>query len=557
MKFIRIISFSFLLVFLCNQNSYSQLSEQERTDISKNMDILNAFFNELFVYYVDSLNSEKTIEQAISFVLQTLDPFSEYISEKDLPDFQFQATGEYGGIGSVISMRDKEIIIRDPYEGMPAANAGLIPGDRILEINGESMEDKTSQYASDLLKGQPNTSLKLIIKRIGEEKTRKITIERKRIHINPVTYYGVLDNNIGYICLSTFTTESAQTVKEAILDLVNQRKVTSLILDLRDNGGGVVEECLDMLNFFLPKGVELLSMKGKVKQFDKIYRATQMPIVPDLPIAILVNGNSASASEIVAGTIQDLDRGVILGNRTFGKGLVQATRPLPYGGQVKLTIAKYYIPSGRSIQAIDYTNRDENGRANVIPDSLTSVYYTANKRSVRDGGGILPDIIIENEKVPTMIYYLEMKSMFFDFVTEWRVKHPSIASPTEFVMTDEIYSEFAEFVKNHNFTYDLQSERTLEALKKSMELEGYMDVASKEFGELELLLKPNLERDLKIHKEIISNYLAMHIMRQYYYHKGQLIYELRDDKEVDKAIEILKDKDLYNSILKPQEFIQE
>jgi carboxyl-terminal processing protease len=446
-------------------------------------------------------------------------------------------------------MRNNKIIIADPYEGMPAAQAGLIPGDEIIALDGESMDGQTTAYASERLKGQPGTYVKIKFRRLGENKPREVTIERKRIHINPVTYYGVLDGGIGYIYLSGFTTQSALAVKEALIDLTKNQQINSLIIDVRDNGGGVVEDCLDMLNFFLPKGELLLSMKGKVRQMDRTYRATQMPVEPDLPLSILVNGNSASASEILSGTIQDLDRGVIVGTRTFGKGLVQSTRPLPYDGRLKLTTSKYYIPSGRSIQAIDYANRDEDGRGSFIPDSLTTVYYTSRNRPVRDGGGILPDFVIEDETIPTLIYYMEVNSIFFDFVAQWRVKHPAIAAPSEFVLTDDVYKEFKEFVQSKDFTYDRQSEKAMTSLKKIMEFEGYYDAASAEFQALAEKLKPDLNRDLEFYKTTLSKQLAMQMMKQYYYAKGQLIYSLRDDKVLNKAIEVLQDKTLYDTTL--------
>ncbi|MDR0863657.1 MAG: S41 family peptidase [Candidatus Symbiothrix sp.] len=528
---------------------FAQLSENQRFEITKNLDIYNSLFKELNLYYVDTLDIEQVIQNDISYMLQQLDPYTQYIPEEEMSDFQFQTTGEYGGIGSVISSRNGKIIVTDPYENMPAALAGLIPGDEILSIDGESMEGQTSAYASERLKGQPNTTLKLKIQRAGEKKTREITFERKRIHINPVTYYGVLEGGSGYLYLSGFTTQSAQAVKEALIDLTTNQHVNSLIFDVRDNGGGVVEDCLDMLNYFLPKGELLLSMKGKVKQMDRTYRATQSPIEPDLPLVILVNGNSASASEILSGTIQDLDRGIIVGSRTYGKGLVQATRQLPYDGRLKLTTSKYYIPSGRSIQAIDYSNRDEDGRGSSIPDSLTTVYYTSHNRPVRDGGGVLPDFVIEDEKIPTIIYYMEAGSVFFDFVVQWRATHPKIASPSEFVLTDDIYREFKEFVKSKDFTYDRQSGRALEALKKIMEFEGYYDGARTEFQALENKLTPDLDKDLELHKTQITKYLAIQLMKQYYYAKGQMIYELRDDAVLNKAVEILQNKELYNNTL--------
>jgi carboxyl-terminal processing protease len=527
----------------------AQLSENQRFEISKQLDIFNALFNELNLYYVDSLDVKKTIGENIDFLLQQQDPYTEYISAEDLADFQFQTTGEYGGIGSLISLRNNKITIAEPYEGMPAALAGLIPGDEILAIDGESMVGQTTAHASERLKGQPDTPVRIQYQRMGEKKAREVVIQRKRIHIHPVTYSGLVGNKIGYICLSGFTTGSALAVKEALLDLTKNQGAQALIIDVRDNGGGVVEECLSMLNFFLPKGELLLSMKGKVRQLDRTYRATQSPVEPDLPLAILVNQNSASASEILSGAIQDLDRGVIVGARTYGKGLVQSPRELPYGGRLKLTTSKYYIPSGRSIQAIDYAHRDENGYPLPIPDSLTGIFYTAHQRPVRDGGGVTPDLKVEEDKMPTLLYYMEAGGLFFDFITQWRVKHPTIASPSQFTLTEDIYEEFKQFALNKDFTYDRQSEKAIESLKRIMEFEGYYKVASTEFQALADKIKPDLNRDLELYKPLITKYLALNIMKHYYYDKGQLIYELRNDKTLNAALEILSDPISYGNIL--------
>jgi carboxyl-terminal processing protease len=538
------------LVLVCNYGfAKAQLSEKEHFEINKNIDIYNSVIKELLLNYVDTLDIKEMIQSNIAFMLKQLDPYTEYIPEDEMADFQFQTTGEYGGIGSIISMNNDKIIIVDPYEGMPAAVAGLQPGDVLLEIDGEKMDGKSTSYASEKLKGQPNTPVKIKIQRTGDAKPKEITFQRKRIHVNPITYYGVLENETGYISLSGFITESALAVKAAMNDLITNHHIQSLILDVRDNGGGVVEDCLEMLNFFLPKGELLLTMKGKAKMLDRTYRATQSPIAPDLPLAILVNHNSASASEILSGTIQDLDRGIIIGSRTFGKGLVQSSRPLPYAGRLKLTTAKYYIPSGRSIQAIDYAHRNEDGGVSYIPDSLTTVYYTSKGRPVKDGGGIFPDFVVEDDKIPTIIYYLDAQFIFFDFVVQWRAKHPQIASPSEFVMTDDIYEAFKTFVKSQDFTYDLQSEKAVKSLKNIMEFEGYMKTASEEFQSIEKLLKPDLDRDLELHKSIITQYLSLQIMKQYYYAKGQLIYELKEDSVLNKALEILSDKELYSNTL--------
>ena len=535
---------------LVSFSAQAQLSEKAHFDIAKYLDIYNALFKELNLSYVDSIDIKKTIQDNIEFMLRRLDPYTEYIPEEEMPGFRELTTGEYAGIGALISPpKNGKICIAEPFEGMPAALAGLQAGDVLLEIDGISMEGKDSDFASDHLKGQPNTSVKIKYQRAGENKPREIVIERKRVQRNPVTYYGALPGNIGYIYLSEFTTHSASSVKEAFDDLKTNKGIQSLIIDVRDNGGGTVEGCLEILNYFLPKGEQLLTMRGKFRQLDRTFRATQQPIAPDIPLAVLVNQSSASASEILSGTLQDLDRAVIIGTRTFGKGLVQSPRQLPYNGSLKVTTAKYYIPSGRNIQAIDYSHRNEDGSTSSIPDSLTSVFYTSKGRPVRDGGGITPDFVMDEKKMPTIAYYLDNDNLFFDFATLWRVKHPQIATPDKFVLSDSDYEAFKAFVQSKDFNYDRQSAKVLKNLKDIMEFEGYLPSASDEFTALENKLKPDLNRDLDYNKEMLSNILATQIMRQYYYAKGVIIYSLRNDDNLKKAIEVLSNKDLYVSTL--------
>ncbi|GHT67625.1 peptidase S41 [Bacteroidia bacterium] len=546
----KLLLISFILSISCDF-AQAQLSEKDRFEVSKNLNIYNALFKELNLFYVDSMDIGKTTTNNIDFMLKRLDPYTEYIPEEGLSDFLVTTTGEYGGIGASISSYQGKVFITEPYEGMPAARSGLQAGDVLLEINGETMTGRNSSYASERLKGQPNTTVKIKFQRLGEKKPREISIDRKRIEIDPVTYYGVIQENIGYIYLSGFTTHSAQSIKAAFEDL-KTKGIVSLIIDVRDNGGGVVEDCLEILNYFIPKGNLLLTMKGKVRQLDRTYRSTQQAIDSVIPLAVLVNRQSASASEILAGTLQDLDRAVIIGNRTYGKGLVQSSRQLPYNGQLKVTTAKYYIPSGRCIQAIDYSRRNDDGNVSYIPDSLTSVFYTSKGRPVRDGGGILPDLIIDEKKMPAMVYYLEIENLFFDFVVQWRTKHPAIASPEKFTMTDEIYGEFKAFLKSKDFNYDRQSGKALENLKGIMEFEGYLDTASEEFKALENKLKPDLDRDLELYKNQLSDLLARQILKQYYFAKGEIIYALRNDDGLKKTLETLSNKDLYSKTFTKQ-----
>lgn len=529
----------------------AQLSENDRFEISKNLDIYNSIFKELNLFYVDSIPIEKTIQSNINYMLQSLDPYNEYISEEDMPNFLQETTGEYAGVGALISSRDdsKVIFVVEPYEKMPAQIAGLQPGDQLLEIDGVSLDGENSSFASERLKGQPNTTVKIKFLRPGETKPRTVSFERKRIELDPLVYYGVLPNKIGYIYFHSFTTHSAENFRRALKNLIDNQQIQSLIVDVRNNGGGVVEDCLDILNNFIPKGELLLTMKGKVPQMDRTYRATQNAGEPSIPIVVLVNQHSASASEILAGTIQDMDRGVVIGTRTYGKGLVQSPRQLPYNGRLKLTTAKYFIPSGRCIQALDYSHRNDDGRPSYTPDSLATIFYTKNGRPVKDGGGIMPDLEVEEETIPNMAYYMEARNIFFDFVVQWRIKHPKIASPEEFVLSDETYQEFKEYVKSQNFTYDRQSERALETLKSIMEFENYLDAASEEFTALENKLKPDLDRDLEIHKGQLSHLLSMQIMKQYYHARGEQLFSLRGDVVVEKAVEVLSDKEQYKDIL--------
>ena len=521
----------------------AQMSEKQRFEVNKNLDVYNSILKELNLYYVDSIEVEKTIRNDIDYMLRNLDPYTKYIPEEDMPDFIMENTGEYAGVGAIISSRadSSMIFVVDPYEGMPAQLAGLRAGDQLLEIDGVSMEGKDSSFASDHLRGQPDTTVKIKFLRPGEKKPQIISFERKRIEMDPVVYYGVLPDKIGYIYLSGFTTHSAESFRKALNDLRELHQIQSLIIDLRDNGGGILEECVDILNNFIPRGELLLTMKGKIPQMDKTYRTTRNAEEPDLPLAVLTNGFSASASEILAGAIQDLDRGVIIGSRTFGKGLVQSTRQLPFNGQLKLTTSKYYIPSGRCIQAIDYAQRDEEGRIFHIPDSLTNVFYTKSGRPVKDGGGILPDILVEEKPIPNMVYYMDARNLFFDFVVQWRIDHPRIASPQDFVLSDETYDAFKEFVKSHHFTYDRQSERALENLRKIMEFEKYLDSASVEFAALENKLQPDLDRDLELYKDQLSYFLSLQIMKQYYFARGEQQFSLRNDEMMAKAMEALSD----------------
>jgi len=551
----KIISFICLL-FLTASVFSGQAQKDNRFEVSKNLDLFNALVKEAEMFYVDSVDIEKTVRRGIDAMLSSLDPYTEYIPEQEMEALKLITTGEYGGIGSYIRQRTKGggVYIAEPFEGMPAAEAGLKAGDRILAVDTVDVTNSTNDQVSDLLKGVPNTKLTLTIQRPGEKKPRKVEILRRQIIVDQVTYYGVQEGDVGYIYLRGFTDKSGQEVKAAFEDLKNNHNVRSIIVDLRGNGGGVLESAVQIVGLFVPKGSEVISTRGKVKQWDRIYRTSSEPIDTVMPIAVLIDGGSASASEIVAGAIQDLDRGVLVGQRSFGKGLVQTTRDLPYDAKLKITMSKYYIPSGRCIQQIDYSHRNPDGSVAAIPDSLTSVFYTSKGRPVRDGGGVRPDFEIEEPKIPTMMYYLINDNILFDFVTEWAQKHKTIGPLEDFVVTDQDFEALKAYAKEKDFTYDRQSEKVLKSLKEMAEFEGYMDDDTTLFSALEEKLTPNLERDFERFKPEIKKLLATEIVKRYYYQKGEIIENLKEDNVLDKAIEVLKDKSIYNKTLsKPEE----
>lgn len=537
--------------FAVSISSYGQDADNKKYfNINKNIEIFNSILKELDMFYVDSIDVDKTVRTGIDAMLESLDPYTNYISEDMMNDFKFMTTGEYAGIGSIISYKDGKVVINEPYENMPAAKAGLKAGDIILAIDGQDMTKSNTSEVSDKLKGQQGSSLVVRVQRPGSKKPLDITVVRENIHVNSVPYYGIIGKNTGYIALNSFTDKSAEELKNAFLDLKKQG-ITSLAIDLRDNGGGIMEDAIQIVNLFVPKGKVVLSTKGKVKQWDRTYRTTIDPIDTDIPLAILVNKGSASASEILSGSLQDMDRAVIIGNRTFGKGLVQSTRDIPYDGSLKVTTSKYYIPSGRCVQAIDYAHRNEDGSVGRIPDSLTTVFKTANGRSVRDGGGIIPDVTMDEEKSPTISYYLLNQYVIFDYATNWVLKHPKIGSIDQFSISDQDYTEFKEFVKSKNFKYDRLSEKTMNSLKDVMEFEGYMKSASAEFKALEAKLVPDLDRDLETFRPDITKLINLEIAKRYYFKRGESIEELKSDQVAKKAVEILNNTEKYKQILSP------
>jgi len=532
----------------------SQAQNNNRFEVSKNLDILNAIVKETEMFYVDSLDVEKTVRRGIDAMLEGLDPYTEYYPESEMDKLKFMTTGEYGGIGSYIRGRKEGgVYIVEPFEGSPAALAGIKPGDRILGIDTVDVTDKSSDEVSALLKGAPNTKVTLKIKSPYDKKPRTINLMRKQIEETQVIYYGVRGNGIGYIYLKGFTDKSPEEVKSAYDDLRKNHHIKALVFDLRNDGGGVLESAAQIVSMFVPKGKEVVTTKGKMKQLDRTYRTPNEPIDTVMPIAVLVNGNTASAAEIVAGSLQDMDRAVIIGERSFGKGLVQSPRELPYNGSLKITTSKYYIPSGRCIQLLDYSKRNEDGSVGAIPDSLTSIFYTSKGRPVSDGCGITPDIKIEEEESPTMMYYLVSDFTLIDFIAKYALTHKTIPTIDQFQVTDEDFEAFKQFAKEKNFTYDRQSVKLLKNLKEVAKLEGYLKSDSTIFNALEAKLTPDLSRDFDNNKDKIKKLMATEIVRYYYFQKGVLLEGLKNDKVLGKALEVLDNSEMYHKILSTPE----
>lgn len=539
-----------LLVLVFSAGLFTGFKEDKRNfEITRNLDIFNSLFKELDLYYVDTVQTEKVVRDGINAMLSQLDPYTTYYPESEREDLNMMTTGEYGGIGSLILQRGDSVTLSDPYEGMPAQENGFRAGDVILAIDNESMIGKTSSQVSEKLKGQPNTTFSLRVKRPGVEQPIEKEITRRKIVLNAVPYYGMVNDSVGYIYLSSFTDKAAKEVKAALIDLKKNPNLKSLVLDLRNNPGGILEDAVQIVNLFVPKGQEVLSTRGKVKNWDRTYKTTQEPIDAEIPLVVMVSRGSASASEIVSGALQDLDRAVIVGDRTYGKGLVQTTRPVSYNGVIKVTTAKYYIPSGRLIQAIDYSNRNPDGSVGRIPDSLTHEFKTLNGRPVRDGGGITPDFKVEQERNSNLALYLIRDLLVFDYATLYANQHEKIGDVRDFKLTDADYEDFKKYVASKDFTYDRQSDKALQDLKKIAEFEGYSEDAKAEFAALEAKLNHNIERDLDTFRPEIQELLTQEIIKRYYYEKGEIIRMLQEDKELDKSIEILNDKALYNKTL--------
>lgn len=517
-------------------------------EIAKNMDIFNAIYKELDLLYVDTIRPEKTIKTGIDEMLMSLDPYTNYIPDEEMDKLKMMTTGEYAGVGCVIGKHKDGILITEVYEGMPAYKAGIRVGDVITKINGKNVAGINVTEASQQLRGEAKTQAQVTIKH-PNGKEDDITITREKIAIPAITYATEIEEGIGYIIINGFTEKAAAQFKEAFLDLKNNKKITKLIIDVRENPGGILDEAVDIVNLFIDRKSTVVYTKGKNPSLNKTYKAQRDPIDKEMPIVVLVNRNSASASEILAGSLQDMDRAVIVGERTYGKGLVQTTRELPYGGSLKVTISKYYIPSGRCIQAIDYSKTNEKGYSKRIPDSLTHEFKTIHGRTVRDGGGINPDVFAADTVSSTVAYYLYEKNIIFDYVTEYERKHATPTSVKEISFTDKDYQEFKEFVKSKDFTYKLVSEEIINSLKETLKEEGYAEYADDEIKALEGKLKHDVGTDLDLFKEEIIKSIRLEIAKRYFYQVGMVQEALNFDKTKDAAVKILNDTKRYNDIL--------
>lgn len=547
-----------LVVLMALGLSSFKQEDDRNFQIAKNLDIFNAIFKELDLFYVDTLNPEKVIQNGVNGMLALTDPYTEYYPEEEVSSLKEMITGKYGGIGAAIRYYKKKdrIAVIEPIEGMPAAEAGVKAGDIILSVGGKDMvrgdlkPQEFSEKVSEALRGEPGTSfiLKVLRPLKNDSTVMEFKITRKNIRNNPVPYYGMVHDSIGYLALSGFTDNCAKDVKKAFIEL-KDKGAKALILDLRDNGGGSLQEAVDIVNFFIPKGKEIVVTKGKIRQAAGSFKTANEPIDTGMPLAVLVNGNTASASEILSGSMQDLDRAVIIGTRTYGKGLVQTTRQLPYNGTLKVTTSKYYIPSGRCIQAIDYAKKNADGSVARIPDSLTHVFYTAAGREVRDGGGIRPDIEVKGDKFPNILFYLLNDDLIFDYATQYCLTHPALVSVDSLQITDEDYADFKKLVKDANFTYDRQSEQMLKTLKEVAEFEGYMEGAAEEFKALEQKLNHNLDRDLDYFSGPIKEQIAEEVATRYFFERGAAMQRLKDDADLKKAIEVLTSPAEYRKIL--------
>jgi carboxyl-terminal processing protease len=527
----------------------AQAPNEQGFEIVKNLDIFSNVIKELNTNYVDDIKPGELSKTAIDAMLESLDPYTNYITETEIEDYKFITTGEYGGIGALIHQNGDYVVISEPYEGAPAQKSDLRAGDKILEINGQSAKGKTYSDVSAILKGQAGTTITLKIQRPGENAPIEKVLNREIIKIDNIPYSGMLDHDIGYIKLTSFTQKAASEVKQAFLKLREKDGLKGIIIDIRGNGGGLLNEAVDIVNIFVDRGQDVVTTKGKLPDKNHTYKTMNAPVDVNLPVVILVDGQSASASEILSGAIQDLDRGVVVGRRTFGKGLVQNVVPLSYNAQMKVTVAKYYIPSGRCIQAIDYSHKNKEGVFGTIPDSLISAFKTKGGRTVYEGRGIKPDIYTDKFDYSNIAMALYSKYLIFDFATQFRIDHPAIPPADKFEITDSIFNVFLAFISDKNYDYKTKSEEALEDLRKNSEKENYFNAIRSEYDALKKQMENDKKSDLTKFKSQISDLIKQEIVSRYYYQRGKIIASLRTDKDLAKAITTLTDQNLYKSVL--------
>jgi carboxyl-terminal processing protease len=516
--------------------------------ILKNLDIFYTLFNELNLYYVDRIDPDNLIKTSIDGMLGSLDPYTVYIPENEADDYKILTTGQYGGIGATTRKIGGYVVISEVYQGYPADRSDIKTGDIIHEIDGQPLYFKESSEISEMLKGEPGSDILLTIERPNENKLIKKNLKREKIQLNNVPYYGMVSTEVGYIKLLNFTTEAHMEVSQALSNLKG-KGAKSIILDLRGNPGGLLIEAVDIVNIFINKSLEVVSTKGKMKQWDNSYKTRNQPLDTQIPLVVLVNRSSASSAEIVAGALQDLDRAVVIGQRTFGKGLVQTTRPLTYNAQLKVTTAKYYIPSGRCIQALDYSKRGTDGSVSFIPDSLITEFNTKNGRKVFDGGGIVPDVTLSPETLSKITVTLYTKGLFFDYATYYSHKYDTIPDINEFKLDDNIYKNFIDYVSSKNFDYLTESEQVLEKLQEIAKMENYFENSKEEFAQLKKKIAHDRYKDMLENKGEICELLQEEIASRYYFQKGRIGSSLQNDTYVKKAIEVLSNNSIYANIL--------
>ena len=538
---------TYTLTIMCAIGMHAQ---DKYARIANSLEIYNAVMRELSINYVDTIDYEQINQAGINYMLQKLDPYTTFFAESEEDALKMMTTGTYGGIGAIISRQGANILIAEPYEGMPAQRHDIRAGDIIVEVDGKSTKGLQTGDVSQMLRGPQGTEVELLLQRPGEKKTFRKKIIREVIQINPVEYYGMLTDTIGYIALRDFTDKAYNEVRDAVIDLTKNHNMRKLIIDLRSNGGGLVSEAVNIAGLFVPRHTHIVSTKGLQPQSHQEYVTSNEPLLPDLPLMVLINSASASASEILAGALQDLDRAIVVGERSYGKGLVQSLRPLPHNTYLKVTTAKYYIPSGRCVQAIDYAKRNSDGSIQRIPDSLTHEFTTRNGRKVRDGGGIMPDSTLKRRDDCNIVYELYVRNLFFDYATNYARTHKSIAAPERFALTDAEYDDFINYVKAQNFTYELQSAQMLDEVRQVVKSEGYADEADTLLAQLATTLKPDIDRDLRRFRQSIEEVLGSEIVKRYYFQKGTVAYELRFDQWLHQAIDLFNDDRRCADILK-------